>query len=77
MRSLRKDMHRTLPKNVQARICYTDTKCLAKFNKIKDPVKKFTNIKLPIMLHVPNDEAGRILKHPSPPNKHVPTQSNQ
>ena len=38
-RSLRKDMHRTLPENVQARICYTG-KLGNKFNNIKDPVKK-------------------------------------
>ena len=38
--TLRKDMHRTLPENVQARICYTGTKLGTKFNNIKDPVKK-------------------------------------
>ena len=38
-RSLRKDMHRTLPENVQARICYTG-KLGNKFNNSKDPVKK-------------------------------------
>ena len=40
VRSLRKDMHRMLPENVQARICSTGTKLGTKFNKIKDPVKK-------------------------------------
>ena len=40
VRSLRKDIHRTLPENVQARICYTGTKRGTKFNNIKDPVKK-------------------------------------
>ena len=38
MRSLRKDMLRTLPENVQARVCYTGTKLGTKFNNIKDPV---------------------------------------
>ena len=40
VRSSRKDMHRTLPENVQARICSTGTKRGTKFNNIKDPVKK-------------------------------------
>ena len=40
VRSLRKDMHRALPENVQARICSTGTKRGTKFNNIKDPVKK-------------------------------------
>ena len=40
VRSFRKDTHRTLPKNVQARICYTVTKLGTKFNNIKDPAKK-------------------------------------
>ena len=39
-RSLRKDMHRTLPENFQTRIFYTGTKLGTKFNNIKDPVKK-------------------------------------
>ena len=38
VKSLRKDMHCTLPENIQARICYTGTKRGTKFNK--DPVKK-------------------------------------
>ena len=33
-------MHRTLPENIQARICYTCIKLDTKFNNIKDPVKK-------------------------------------
>ena len=33
-------MHRTLPENLQTRICYTGTKPGTKFNNIKDPVKK-------------------------------------
>ena len=33
-------MHRTLPENVQTRICYTGTKLGTKFNNSKDPVKK-------------------------------------
>ena len=33
-------MHRTLPENLQTRICYTGTKLGIKFNNIKDPVKK-------------------------------------
>ena len=33
-------MHRTLPENVQARMCYTGTILGTKFNNIKDPVKK-------------------------------------
>ena len=40
IRSLRKDMHRTLPENLQARICYTGTTLGTKFNNIKRPVKK-------------------------------------
>ena len=40
IRSLRTDMHCTLPENVQTRICYTGTKLGTKFNNIKDPVKK-------------------------------------
>ena len=40
VRSLRNDMHRMLPENVPARICYTCTKLGTKLNKIKDPVKK-------------------------------------
>ena len=40
IRSLRKDMSRMLPENVQTRICYTSTELGAKFNNIKDPVKK-------------------------------------
>ena len=33
-------MHRTLPENLQARICYTGTTLGTKFNNIKRPVKK-------------------------------------
>ena len=33
-------MHRTLPENGKARICYTGSKLGSKFNNIKDPVKK-------------------------------------
>ena len=33
-------MHRTLPENIQTRICYTDTELSTKFNNIKDLVKK-------------------------------------
>ena len=40
IRSLRNDMHRSLPENFQARICYTGKKRGTKFNNIKDPVKK-------------------------------------
>ena len=40
VRYLRKDMHRTLPENVQARICYTGTKRGTKFNNIKHLVRK-------------------------------------
>ena len=40
VRPLRKDMHRALPENVQARICSTGTKRGTKFSNIKDPVKK-------------------------------------
>ena len=43
IRSLRKNMHRTLPENVQTRLCYTGTKLGTKFNNIKDPVKNSTN----------------------------------
>ena len=43
IRSLRKDMSRMLPENVQTRICYTSTELGAKFNNIKDPVKNPTN----------------------------------
>ena len=39
-RSLRKGMHRTLPENVQIRICYSGTKLGTKFNNIKDPAQK-------------------------------------
>ena len=39
IRSLRKNMHRTLTENVQTRICYTGTKLDTKFN-ITGPVKK-------------------------------------
>ena len=38
---MRKDIHRTLPENVQTRTCYTGTKCGTKFNNMKDPVKKY------------------------------------
>ena len=41
IRSLRKDIHRTLPENVQSRICYTGTKLGTKFSNIKDSVEKF------------------------------------
>ena len=34
------DVHRTLPEEVQTRICYTGTKLGTKFNNIKDPVTK-------------------------------------
>ena len=47
IRSLRKDMHHTLPGNVQARICYTGNKLGTKFNNIKDP----TNMIYSIMLY--------------------------
>ena len=40
IRSLRKDMHRTLLENFQTRICYPCTKLATKFNNIKDLVKK-------------------------------------
>ena len=40
IRSLRKDMHRTLPENVQTRTCDTRTKLGTKFNNIKDPIRK-------------------------------------
>ena len=43
IRSLRKDKHRTLPENVQTRICYIGilyAKLGTKFNNIKDSVKK-------------------------------------
>ena len=33
-------MHRTLPENIQTRICFTGTKLSIKFDNIKDPVKK-------------------------------------
>ena len=33
-------MHRTLPGNVQTRICYTGTKLGTKFDNVKDPFKK-------------------------------------
>ena len=35
IRSLRKDMHHTLPENFETRICYTGTKLCTKFNNIK------------------------------------------
>ena len=41
MKSLRKDIHPTLPKNGQTRICYTGTKLATKFNNIEDPIKKY------------------------------------
>ena len=40
IRSLRKDMHRTLAENVQTSTCYTGTKLGTKFNNIKDLVEK-------------------------------------
>ena len=40
IKSLRKNMHHTLPENVQTRTCYTGTKLGTKFNNTKDPVKK-------------------------------------
>ena len=40
IRSLKKDMHRTLPENFQTRILYTGTKLDTKFNNIKDLAKK-------------------------------------
>ena len=40
VRSLRKDMHGTLPENVQTKIYYTATKLGTKYDNIKDPVKK-------------------------------------
>ena len=37
---MRNGVHRSLPENVPARICYTGKKRGTKFNNIKDPVKK-------------------------------------
>ena len=41
IKSLRKDIHPTLPENGQTRIYYTGTKLATKFNNIEDPVKKY------------------------------------
>ena len=54
IRSLRKDMHRTLPENVLTRICYTGTKLGTKFIMSKIRLRNPTNTTNSIMLHVLN-----------------------
>ena len=53
-RSLRKDMHHTLPENLQARICYTGTKLVPNLITSKIRLRNPTNTMQSIMLHVPN-----------------------
>ena len=63
-------MHRTLPENVQARICYTGTKLGTKFSNIKDPVKKsyqhdvvyYATCHEPGCVEDYSGETGRILR---------------
>ena len=59
--SLRKDMHRTLPENVRARICYTGTKLGTKFNNIKDPVKKIPSTRCSLLRYMSRTRPCRRL----------------
>ena len=54
IRSLRKDMHRTLPENFQTRICYTGSKLDTYVIISKIRLGNPTNTMYSIMLHVPN-----------------------
>ena len=63
IRSLMKDMHRTLPENVHNRTCYTGTKLGNEFNIIKNPVKTGRKLNESIIDHNGRDQMSNLYKH--------------